>query len=296
MRSEVQDLLDLNIASDCIVGLLEVSLLLYKAKTRDRFMKALQDRRHPFLDQFDINYVQERFPKLARPGANWLLKRAITNRRQYLRYCREHRERLSADTAKRGPIDGTLSKTNVIIKQPRKADEIEYIAQSLVRSSNQASGAAYIIPSTKASTVDVARLAAVETENDDGGETYSSAGSLVDLLEGDTCMHLTSLEEVSEGKTMSECIFCHELKSFSRGRSWKRHAYQDLKAYPCTLGKGKCDQYLATARNGSNMSSSTIDGSWSVQYARELPFDPSLVSWLTPKHYMPSWVKHNSLS
>ncbi|KAI0594987.1 hypothetical protein F4775DRAFT_394411 [Biscogniauxia sp. FL1348] len=74
--------------------------------------------------------------------------------------------------------------------------------------------------------------------------TYSSASSSVDFMEGDTCMHLPSLEEVSKGDIVFKCIFYHELKSFGRERSWKRHAYQDLKAYSCTLRNGKCDLVL----------------------------------------------------
>lgn len=93
---EVHDVLGL--ASDCVGNLFRISMLIRKATPRDRLAKAIQDRREPFMDQFDINYVQERYPRLARPENTWLLKRlgrAITYRRQYLRYCRVHKERLA---------------------------------------------------------------------------------------------------------------------------------------------------------------------------------------------------------
>jgi hypothetical protein len=101
-KGEAHDILD--VASECIRSLLRISILIRKATPRDRFNKALQTtsgKNNPFLDQFDISHVAERYPKLKKNESKWLcerLGRAITKRRQFLRYSRQHRFRVAGAT------------------------------------------------------------------------------------------------------------------------------------------------------------------------------------------------------
>lgn len=263
---EVHDIL--GIASDCVGNLFRISMLVRKATPRDRFVKALQGRRERFIDQFDINYVQERYPRLENPEKRWLLERlgrAITNRRQYLRYCREHKERLEQPQpdAEKSPaaieatpalagklVMGLMESPNTISNDPDpNRGELDHPAEypsqtppGIVPQSVQTR------PSTKASTLDKTRLKAVMKQpdnldiedEDEDGRTYSSAASSVALEEGAVHVHLPTLIDVSQGNREFECIFCRGIKRFTREKTWRRHAYRDLKAYVCTLGEGEC--------------------------------------------------------
>ena len=81
---------------DFITSLMKVSMLVRKATGRDRYVKANQRHDEPFIPQFDIRHVADRFPKAR--DQQWLLERlggAITQRRQYLRYSRDHKNRIA---------------------------------------------------------------------------------------------------------------------------------------------------------------------------------------------------------
>lgn len=91
------ELSELNLSvGDIITSLFKVSMLVKKATTRDRYAKAASAKDAAFLADFDIRHVADKYPKLrAQP---WLLKRlgnAITQRRQFLRYCRNHKNRIA---------------------------------------------------------------------------------------------------------------------------------------------------------------------------------------------------------
>jgi hypothetical protein len=78
-----------------ITRLFRVSSLIRQAAPTDLFAKALTRSRYRFDDQLDITHVGEKYPKLASEEYAWLrrrLGRAITQRRHYLTYIRNHRE------------------------------------------------------------------------------------------------------------------------------------------------------------------------------------------------------------
>jgi hypothetical protein len=83
---------------DTITSLFRISIIIRKASPRDRFAKALTSPREPFDDRFDINHVGHKFPLLDNREREWFKERvgkANTQRRQYLRYARNHRDRLA---------------------------------------------------------------------------------------------------------------------------------------------------------------------------------------------------------
>ena len=261
-KDEAQDLL--GIASDCVSGLLRITTLIKKATPRDRFTKSLRDQRDAFLDEFDINHVQERYPKLARPESRWLcerLGRTITQRRRFLRYCREHRDRLGRSKIKAAPsvatanmpgLKGHLGSPRHVtfnVPPPPIAKMSTEGAADGIGPSYEAS-AAPTIPSTKASTLDRARLhAAMQQQQSfdldalDNVTVYSSAASssaAAALDQEDARLQLPSLGVINGGKLEFECLLCHDVVKISRERSWRRHALRDLKAYVCTMGEGEC--------------------------------------------------------
>lgn len=95
--SDQDELSELHLSvGDIITSLFKVSMLVKKATKRDRYAKAASAKVDPFLEEFDIRHVADKYPMVrAQP---WLLKRlgkAITQRRQYLRYCRDHKNRIA---------------------------------------------------------------------------------------------------------------------------------------------------------------------------------------------------------
>jgi hypothetical protein len=81
---------------DVLTSLFKVSMLVKKATTRDRYARAANAKDKPYLAEFDIRHVADKYPK-AREHP-WLLERlgtAINQRRQYLRYCRNHKNRIA---------------------------------------------------------------------------------------------------------------------------------------------------------------------------------------------------------
>jgi len=80
---------------DIITSLMKVSILVRKATGRDRYLKAASAAGEPFLEDFDKRHVADKFPKAREQP--WLIDRlgaAITQRRQFLRYSRDHRHRI----------------------------------------------------------------------------------------------------------------------------------------------------------------------------------------------------------
>lgn len=247
-KSEASDILE--VATDCIRSLLRIAILIGKATPRDRFSKAFNDQREAFLDQFDINYVAERYPKLSRPESRWLcerLGRANTKRRQFIRYCREHHERLAHDR------DGKEVSKNVTSLPAGRDIGLEVNENTTGESlPNQpansflkaTSSEVYTRQSTHASTLDVLRLQTVKEDfEDDEIKSSTTFASLADP-ESDSIFNLPSLADISQGQAVFECPLCHAIKSFKREKAWKQHVYADLKAYVCTLGKGECDTEL----------------------------------------------------
>jgi hypothetical protein len=81
---------------DVLTSLFKVSMLVKKATTRDRYARAASAKDKPYLVEFDIRHVADKFPKAREQP--WLLERlgaAITQRRQFLRYCRNHKNRIA---------------------------------------------------------------------------------------------------------------------------------------------------------------------------------------------------------
>ncbi|KAJ4340558.1 hypothetical protein N0V95_007482 [Ascochyta clinopodiicola] len=84
-------------AGACITRLFRVTRLIRQAAPTDLFAKALSRDRYRFNDQYDIAHVGEKYPRLANKESIWLqerLGRAITQRRHYLSYIQDHREKL----------------------------------------------------------------------------------------------------------------------------------------------------------------------------------------------------------
>lgn len=78
---------------------MRLSIVIRDATPRDRYIRAISSAKTPFLDSFDIAHVGQKFPRLEAKGLMWLQERlgkAITQRRQYFKYCRDHHNKFQA--------------------------------------------------------------------------------------------------------------------------------------------------------------------------------------------------------
>ncbi|KAH7330210.1 hypothetical protein BKA65DRAFT_554201 [Rhexocercosporidium sp. MPI-PUGE-AT-0058] len=86
---------------DAINNLFRFSVIIRNNINRDRYAKAAASSiASPFNDQFDICHVEHKFPALGKRNDRWLVERlgkAVTQRRQYLKYCRDHHEKIAKE-------------------------------------------------------------------------------------------------------------------------------------------------------------------------------------------------------
>lgn len=78
---------------DCITNLLQLSVAIQHASRQDQFAKV--SKLPPLPSSFDVEYVSQKFPKVA----PWLAQRlgtALTRRRQHFAYRRDHNAKLSS--------------------------------------------------------------------------------------------------------------------------------------------------------------------------------------------------------
>ncbi|OCK77568.1 hypothetical protein K432DRAFT_303903, partial [Lepidopterella palustris CBS 459.81] len=187
-------------AKETLNNLFRISIIIRNASPRDRFAKALTARLNPFNDQFDISHVGHKYSLLETPEKQWLKERlgkAITQRRQFLRYARDHRDK-AGFTNYTGPTS-TLAPTN-------------------------------------ASTLLLSALENKGDDFEDNRSQTSYAMSIGDEDE-DSKARLPRLEDVSRGMSPFECPFCWTIQDLRKESSWKKHAFSDLRPYICTFEK-----------------------------------------------------------
>jgi hypothetical protein len=216
---EAKDILE--VIQDCVRSLLRLSVVIRKASPRDRWNRALQKSRDHIDDQFDIRHVGEKFPKLNQPENAWLkvrLSRAITQRRQFIRYCRDHKDQLSAADVH----NYSTLVTETLEESRHTLEDLE--SPAMAKSDAITLDATVSEESTKASTLQVAqieaaRLEAISEENDDASAVSSVVSSIDPTEEG--TLRLPSLQDVSQGQLEFECPLCFTTQSFRRQRKWK---------------------------------------------------------------------------
>ncbi|KAK8024505.1 hypothetical protein PG993_012571, partial [Apiospora rasikravindrae] len=194
----------IEVISQSLAFLFRLAVLVKAPGSESRWNRAMQ-RTGPFPDHFDYDHVLSKYPYMETDSGRQLAKRvaqANVKRRQFIKYCRDHTAHLS--TEKRPSNDGVT----------------EHV-------------------SSKATTLppgmDLNTLAAEEF--DDDVDSLMTASTTFD---NETKLRLPLLNTLSTQGEAFQCPICHTLKQFDREKSWKKHAYQDLRAYICTIGGRDC--------------------------------------------------------
>lgn len=220
--SEIQELFQS--IPETIASLFKLSILIRNSSSRDRYAKALSSAsKASFNEQFDIDHVGNKFPRLYRDEREWLRERlgkAITQRRQYLRYCREHREKLSK-------ILETTNTTEALSK-PKTSSTLLAVQeqQPKVVSDTQTvvSRPTSTLAPTTASTVVPTKfdhLEKLEEENEDDNRSQTSYATSVDEDENDNRLSVVRLEEVAGTAQSFECPYCWTIQRNNNQPAWR---------------------------------------------------------------------------
>ncbi|KAI0542939.1 hypothetical protein GGR58DRAFT_496404 [Xylaria digitata] len=215
----------------CITRLFRVSSLIRQASPTDLFTKALSRSRYRFNDQFDIARVGEKYPKLAEAERVWLrerLSRAITQRRHYLSYIQDHRDKLEDAYRNSTRVEPTL-----------KVPEMQLGALQKISDSSSRPSAFF----TKASSLIPGQIkpemltAEDESDPEDDKKSYTTIFHSIDGgLDQSMSNRIPMLKELQSGsKKEIECPFCFRTKKFKNERQWRLHVFSDLRPYICTF-------------------------------------------------------------
>lgn len=181
----------LGMVSECLKALFRIGILVRKATPRGRFERALQQTEFAFTAQFDIQYVEERYPKLASQDSRWLASRlgsANAKRRQFIKYFRNHGAKLRVE-------DIAPAADGATIAQSSKATT-------------------FVIPGN----LSASEFLQSSIEREDDSVSLVSASTAFD---NDTSLRLPSLTDLGPDGEFFECPICFTLQCFRKEKSWK---------------------------------------------------------------------------
>lgn len=229
--SEVEELF--RSIPEMISMLFKLSVIIRNSSSRDRFAKAqTASSRSPVDPAYDINYVKEKFPSLQYPGMEWLatrLGKTITQRRQFMWYCRDHREKM-AKADERHPVSTMAREPGADdverLLKTRQNLPIQRMDDSQTQSSRQEKST---LAQTTASTVLPTRLEdavnaldALETTSGDmDNQSVTSFASSVGEGDESSRLSVILLEDIATPGKNFECPYCWTIQKFNSQRSWK---------------------------------------------------------------------------
>ncbi|KAF7550899.1 hypothetical protein G7Z17_g5407 [Cylindrodendrum hubeiense] len=209
MESSDEAHMIIEVISESISCLFRIGILVRKPTHRDRFKQVLQASDIAFPASFDVDYVRQKHPKIKNSHVLGRLGVAIAKRRQFIKYFRDHRNRLRDEdvVGDGGPLDTGTE------KPPSKA---------------------------------TAFVSKTDEEAEDDAMSFVSASTTTDSLAN---LALPALADLSKNGQAFECPICFSIQSFRTEKAWRIHAFRDLKAYTCTIGDTECDATLFGDRN-----------------------------------------------
>lgn len=212
--SELQELFES--AAETITSLFKLSIVIRNATFRDRYARAMAATKEPLIDSFDISHVGDKFPRLRRTP--WLEKRlgkAITQRRQYLKYCQEHHDRLAGDIEHHGENRYPSRE-----KSPSRMLNRKMQQPSEERKSGMITKPPSTLNSTAASTIAATLLNGRDDLSDEDRSLTSYATSLGEDS-GDHKLRVPPLpEEATKGRPF-QCRYCWGIQLLKDERSWR---------------------------------------------------------------------------
>jgi hypothetical protein len=180
-----------------------------------------------YFEKFDIEHVRAKFPN-APAYLTERLGAAISQRRQYLRYRKDHQERL-----KQG------------------LEQIE-LPQAIYEHGETSVGQSERIESTVASSIPQAMRTSgptIQVEKHDYYEDVLSQTSYASSNNDPDKLRPPPLPEQGYNGEPFECPLCCRLSSVSQTSAWHKHVFRDIKPYMCSFADCKAPDTMFESRN-----------------------------------------------
>lgn len=206
--SEIQEIFES--ITDAINNLFRLSMIIRNNTSRDRYAKAAADALSvPFDDRFDISHVEHKFPALKSKGKEWLVVRlgkAITQRRQYLRYCRDHRDKISREQPQ--------------MMQP-SGIKPEVVAGLTAGARSAFSKPTSTLAPTQASTLLLTSDQLPEEVTPEDSQSQTSYATSNEEDPNSHKLRVIEHEDISKGTSHFECPYCWQIQASKSQKSWK---------------------------------------------------------------------------
>ena len=211
--SELEELLESS--GDTVASLFKISVLVKSATSRDRYAKAAKAQGEPFDARFDISHVGHKFPRIHQ--TEWLetrLGKAITQRRQYLRYCRQHRDRLNVQHKVADVSENPIDKAPTLVRKP-----VEESSEA-PKSQNPSLKPPSTFAITTASTLLVDNFDSRENPPDEV-QSQSSYATSINEDESSDNLRVPPLPDEALRGLPFECPYCWAPQLIKTRRAWK---------------------------------------------------------------------------
>ena len=201
---------------DAISNLFRFSIIIRNNTNRDRYAKAAAAAiASPFDNQFDICHVEHKFPALAGRDQRWLVERlgkAITQRRQYLKYCREHHDKTARAPQNPEPVTVQMN--------PFGSSSVMSARLIPVARSDYSKPTSTLAP-TQASTLILTSGQAIEEGVVEEIQPQTSYATSTDEDSSNATLSVIKVEEVSKGLSQFECPYCWQIQNARSQKAWK---------------------------------------------------------------------------
>lgn len=207
---------------DSVTALLKLSIVIRHASPRDRYAKSA--KLSAIDDSYDIGHVWQKFPHAR--SQTWLVDRlgkAVARRRQHLRYCQMHREKMSKNLV---TIDESDSRVKAGIGYSEEASDLLQRAGHSGKSdvAPSASNRPSTMDDTKASSlmqpINLTKdLEELEASSEAGLSERSFATSTGDT--GLNYLRCPPLPQDAADKQPFECPLCYTIQTVKGSNHWK---------------------------------------------------------------------------
>ncbi|KAE9376716.1 hypothetical protein N431DRAFT_453112 [Stipitochalara longipes BDJ] len=199
---------------DAINNLFRYSIIIRNNTNRNRYAKATASAiGSPFNDEFDIQHLVGRLGK------------AITQRRQYLGYCRSHHDKTWHEpVSKAGP--------DILRSNEQKPQGPTRLMPS---SRSGFSKPTSTLAPTQGPTLLMTTSQFIEEEAVEETQSQTSYATSADVDSNNQALQVIQLEDVSKGLRHFECPYCWQIQTYRAQKAWKKHVLSDLKPYVCTF-------------------------------------------------------------
>ncbi|EPE25518.1 hypothetical protein GLAREA_01430 [Glarea lozoyensis ATCC 20868] len=212
---------------DVIHNLFRFSATIQQSSGRDMYAKASAAAtiRFPVDETFDINHVYQKFPALKSAAKEWLatrLGKAITQRRMYLWYCREHRSKTAADPQGEDPQSETLG-----VRASQLNNSFNFPSSLAKPTSTKAD--------TQASTLMPTNDAIIEDHLVEETRSQTSYATSTGQDPDHKRLHVAHIDSICQKAPFFECPYCWQTQTRKSQKYWKKHVWSDIRPYVCTF-------------------------------------------------------------